>query len=124
MIQRAIYDIEIYRGDTPIYTFGLTDKNEETGEEVPVDITNHTIKGQVRYTPDSSEVWFEFPIVKTDPTNGIFKFAVTKEMSDQLLPAGSIEPDTAEYDMQIELNNSVFTFMHGKFRVTRDITRV
>ncbi|EKD9324333.1 hypothetical protein OS347_000758 [Vibrio vulnificus] len=124
MIQRAIYDIAIYRGDTPIYTFGLTDKNEETGEEVPVDITNHTIKGQVRYTPDSSEVWFEFPIVKTDPTNGIFKFAVTKEMSEQLLPAGSIEPDTAEYDMQIELNNSVFTFMHGKFRVTRDITRV
>lgn len=123
-IKRAQYDIEIYRGDTPVYKFQLVDVNEETGEEVPVDITEHTIKGQVRYTPDSIDTWFEFPIEKVEPENGVFKFVVTKDISEQLLPVGSIEPDTATYDMQIELNNAVFTFLHGKFRVTRDITRV
>ncbi|HHG3075766.1 TPA: hypothetical protein ACPVXB_001024 [Vibrio parahaemolyticus] len=123
-IKRAKYDFEIYRGDTPTYLFKLIDVNEETGEEVPIDITEHNIKGQVRYSPDSLDTWFEFPLEKIDPKNGTFKLAITKETSESLLPVGSLEPDTAVYDMQIEINNSVFTFMYGSFRITRDITRV
>ncbi|MGL4843859.1 MAG: hypothetical protein ACRC2Y_04470 [Aeromonas veronii] len=124
MIQRAQYDISIYRGDTPKYRYQLTDVNDETGEESIIDITNHTISGQVRYSADSSEVWFTFPITKTDPKKGIFEWALTKKASEELLPAGSYEPDTAVYDMQIEINGSVFTFLYGSFSVTRDITRV
>ncbi|ELA9841212.1 hypothetical protein V4F87_003254 [Vibrio parahaemolyticus] len=122
-IKRAQYDISIYRGDTPTFRYQMIDVNDETGEETVVDITNHEISAQVRYSPDSSEVWFEFPIRKTDPTNGIFEWKLTKEASEGLLQVGSFEPDTAVYDMQISINGSVFTFMYGNFKVTRDITR-
>lgn len=124
MIKRAKYDISVYRGDTPKYRYQLTDVNDETGEETVIDITSFNIKGQVRYSADSQEVWFEFPINKTDPKKGIFEWSLTKQASEGLLPPGSFEPDTAVYDMQIEMNGAVFTFMYGSFKVTRDITRV
>ncbi|KFA97562.1 hypothetical protein [Vibrio sp. ER1A] len=122
-IQRAQYDVSIYRGDTPTFKYQLIDVDDQTGEETPVDITDHTITAQVRYSPDSTEVWFTFPIVKVDAANGVFKWSMTKELSEEILPVGSFEPDTAVYDMQIERDGSVFTFMYGAFKVTRDITR-
>ncbi len=123
-IERGESPISIYRGDTATYRYQLTDINEETGDETPIDITNATIKGQVRYSPDSSDVWFELPITKHDAKNGWFKWSITKQQSEDLLPVGSFEPDTAMYDIQIELNGAVFTFLYGSFVVTRDITRV
>ncbi|WP_188013156.1 hypothetical protein [Photobacterium damselae] len=122
-IKRAIYDIEIYRGDTPTFEYQLLDVNEDTGKETPVDITNHTIRGQVRYSPESNETWFEFPIEKTSAKQGIFQWKVTKEMSQNLLPVGSGISNEAVYDLEIELNGAVFTFMVGKFSVDYDITR-
>ncbi|MGF1787085.1 hypothetical protein L4D00_14920 [Photobacterium swingsii] len=123
-IERGESPISIYRGDTATYRYQLTDENEETGEETVIDITDATIRGQVRYSPDSPEIWFELPIEKHDPKNGHFKWSITKEQSENLLPVGSFEPDTALYDIQIELNGAVFTFLYGSFVVTRDITRV
>lgn len=123
-IERGESPITIYRGDTATYRYQLTDVNDETGEEVPIDITNAVISGQVRYSPDSSDVWFELPIEKHDPKLGHFKWTITEQASQDLLPVGSFEPDTATYDIQIKLNNAVFTFLYGSFVVTRDITRV
>lgn len=122
-IQRALYDISVYRGDTPTFKYQILDINDETGEETPVDITRHTIKAQVRYSTESPEVWFELPIVKSDPTNGVFKWTVTKEISEDLVPVGSGVVNQAIYDMQIELEGSVFTFAYGKFTVNHDITK-
>jgi hypothetical protein len=124
MSQRAQDDISIYRGDTPKFRYQVIDVDDETGEETIADITSFNISGQVRYSPDSSEVWFTFPITKTDPKNGIFEWSLTKQASEELLPVGGYEPETAVYDMQMEVNGSVFTFLHGAFSVTRDITRV
>ncbi|MFL1802314.1 hypothetical protein ACJW8F_13115 [Plesiomonas shigelloides] len=123
MIQRAKYDIKIYRGDTPKFRYKLTNIDDESGEESVIDITDYQIKGQVRYSSESPDVWFEFPIQKTDPKNGIFEWKLTKEASENLLPVGSFEPDTAVYDIQISIGDSVFTFMYGSFSVTRDISR-
>ncbi|MGL4843969.1 MAG: hypothetical protein ACRC2Y_05035 [Aeromonas veronii] len=122
MTQRAQHDISIYRGDTPTYRYQVIDVDEE-GKETIVDLTSYNLTGQVRYSPDSSEVWFRFPITKTDPKNGIFEWSLTKQASEDLLPVGSYEPDTAVYDIQLELNGVVLTFLHGSFAVTRDITR-
>ncbi|KJR15229.1 hypothetical protein [Vibrio parahaemolyticus] len=122
-IQRASYDIEIYRGDTPKFNYQLISVNQETGEETPVNITHHTITGQARRNSESSEVWFTLPIVKTDVTKGMFAWQLTKSDSENLLPVGASESDSAIYDIQVEVNNNVFTFMRGSFKVTRDITR-
>lgn len=130
-IKRGVYDMEIFRGDTPIFKFTVIDVeekiDEETGEPVyirtPVDITEHTITGQVRYSPDLPTVWFEFPIEKIAPKDGLFQIRVTKEISEALLPITSTEPDKAVYDMQIELDGNVFTFLTGNFSITRDVTR-
>ncbi|WP_347368035.1 hypothetical protein [Vibrio vulnificus] len=123
-IQRAQQDINILRGDTYTFRYQLIDVNEETGVETPVNITDHKINGQVRYSPDSSDVWYTFPITKPDAAKGVFQWTLNKADSENLLPVGSFEPDTAFYDIQIEINNAVFTFMHGNFKVSRDITRV
>ena len=123
-IERAKADISIYRGDTPKYNYQLINIDDETGEEVNVDITNATISGQVRYDTDSPEVWFTLPITKTSPELGIFQWKLTKQQSEELLPVGSIEPNSAIYDIQIELNGAVFTFLYGSFTITRDITRI
>ncbi|EHM6953377.1 hypothetical protein KGV31_002176 [Vibrio parahaemolyticus] len=121
-IKRAEYDISLYRGDTPTYRFQIIDVDDDTSEETIVDITESNISGQVRYSPDS-DIWFNLPITKTDPTNGIFEIPFTKQLSETILPVGSFEPDTAMYDIQLERDSSVLTFMYGKFRITRDITR-
>lgn len=122
-IQRAVHDISIYRGDTPKYIYQLLEVDSTTGEEVPVNISAHTITGQVRRNADSDEVWFTFPIVKEDVANGKFSWKVTKELSEALLPIGSSLPDTAFYDIQMEVSGDVFTFLTGAFKVSRDITR-
>lgn len=122
-IQRANADLTVYRGDTEIYGLQVIDVDENTGVETPIDITEATIKGQVRYSSDS-DIWFELPITKLDPTNGICEIRFTADFSASLLPVGSIEPDTAIYDVQIERAGEVFTFLYGKFTITRDITRV
>ena len=121
-IKRAEYDISVYRGDTPTYRFQVIDVDDDTSEETIVDITEHVITGQVRYSPDS-DVWFNLPITKTEPSNGVFEIPFTKALSDSILPVGSIEPDTALYDIQMSHSDKVFTFLYGKFRISRDITR-
>ncbi|WP_068871991.1 hypothetical protein [Edwardsiella tarda] len=121
MIKRAQHNITVYRGDTPTFRYTLTDQRED-GSEVAVDLTNYTITGQVRYSPDG-DVWFQLPITKTDAAKGIFEIKFTKQLSETLLPAGGVGPDNAPYDLQIENNGAVFTFMVGNFTITRDITR-
>ncbi|MCU8498505.1 hypothetical protein M2G70_07480 [Vibrio vulnificus] len=122
-IQRANYDIEIYRGDTPKFKYQLLSVNADTGEETPVDITHHNITAQVRRNSESSDVWFTLPIVKDDLLNGKFSWQVSKTDSESMLPVASTDSDNAIYDIQIEVDGSVFTFMRGAFKVTRDITR-
>ncbi|HDI3263888.1 TPA: hypothetical protein PMC50_002509 [Vibrio cholerae] len=122
-MDKANHDIHIYRGDTPSFYYQLLDVNDETGEETPIDITRHTFKAQVRYNVEDPDIWFELPIVKHNPKQGQFKWSVTKEVSEQLLPFGSGLPNTAVYDIQAELEGAVFTFAYGKFNVSRDITQ-
>ncbi|EIE5875893.1 hypothetical protein LDV99_002752 [Vibrio parahaemolyticus] len=122
-IQRAKYDIEIYRGDTPKFNYQLLSVNNETGAEEPVDITHHNITAQVRRNADSNDVWFTLPIQKVDAVQGKFMWQLTKEQSESLLPPTSSDSDSAIYDIQVEVDGNVFTFMHGAFKVTRDVTR-
>lgn len=123
-IQRAQHDIEIYRGDTPKFTYQLAHVNNDTGEELPVDISLLDITAQVRRNMDDTAIWYSFPIKKVDTANGIFSWQITKEDSENLLPPNSTGTNTAVYDIQLSVDGSdVYTFMHGQFSVVRDITR-
>lgn len=128
-IQRATAPISIYRGDSYTVQYALTDIDEQTGASTPVDISNFNITGQVRFTPDADTIWFTFPIVKTDPVNGIFEWVLTETDSKALLPPGATTPSTAVYDIQLRIpdadpnNVRVLTFLQGSFSVITDVTR-
>lgn len=128
-IQRAEAPISIYRGDSYTIQYKLTDINEQTGASTPVDISNFDITGQVRFTPDSDNIWFTMPIVKTDPINGLFEWTLTEAESKSLLPPGATTPNSAVYDIQLRIPDAdpdkvrVLTFLRGTFSVTTDVTR-
>lgn len=128
-ITRATNPINIYRGDSYITQYSMIDVDEASGFETPIDITDFEITGQVRFRPDEPTIWFTLPIVKTDPTNGIFEWTLTESESANLLPVGATTPSSAVYDIQIRIPNAdpdkvrVFTFLTGTFSVTTDITR-
>lgn len=123
MKNRAKIDIFIYRGDTAEFSYQVIDVNDDTGEEVIADISSFNITGQARYSSDSDEVWHNFDIVKKDPKNGIFSWSLTKQQSEELLPVGGFEPSSGVYDIQMEVNEKVYTFVYGSFAVSRDVTR-
>lgn len=128
-IQRGVSPIKIYRGDAYKWQYRLVDFNEDTEVRRPIDITNMDITAQARYTADNPQIWFTFPIVKTDPTNGVFEWKLTKAASEALLPVGSNSPSNAVYDIQLVVPNAdpdlvqVLTFLTGSFTVTTDVTR-
>lgn len=129
-IQRGTAPISIYRGDSYRTQYTLTDIDDATGITTPVDISNFDITGQVRFTPDSDQIWFTLPIVKTDSVNGVFEWVLTEAESKALLPPGATTPNTAVYDIQLRIpdadpnNVRVLTFLQGSFSVQTDVTRI
>lgn len=129
-IQRGNAPITIYRGDSYRTQYTLTDVDDATGITTPVDISSFEINGQVRFTPDSDQIWFTLPITKTDPINGVFEWVLTETESKALLPPGATTPNTAVYDIQLRIpdanpdNVRVLTFLQGTFSVQTDVTRL
>ena len=123
MSQSAKYDISVYRGDTPTWKMKLTHVSD-SGVRVPVDLSKgQTINGQVRYNTESTDVLYKLPITIIDAPKGLFSFTIDKNVSENLLPAGSSLSDTAVYDIQLSMGKSVLTFLAGGFTITRDVTR-
>lgn len=123
MANQAEYDITIYQGDTPRYLYKLQSIDPITGERTPVDITHHIFKGQVRKYLGDSKVWCELPIEKLDVEQGVFGWRFTKEVSEALIENAYIPSVEGFYDIQVEVDGIVFTFIKGKFTVVADITK-
>lgn len=125
MIQAANYPINVRRGDTGTWKFTLDNLDESGNVSNPIDITDWAFTGKVK--KDQNVVWFQFPITKTDPTNGKFEFYIDKTTSENLLPVGSPPPDSASYEIQASFDNNgetaVATIILGTFTVIRDLVR-
>lgn len=122
-ITRGIYNIEMYRGDNPVYQFVMTDRNEETGVVSPIDISQFELQGQIRPSATSLTILLEIPIVVTDAPNGIFQFQLTAEEATDLTFV------TGVYDLQLRMTGAtpaedqVLTFITGTFSLTEEVTR-
>ncbi|CAJ1855718.1 hypothetical protein HLBENOHH_02478 [Aeromonas dhakensis] len=123
-IKRPRRDLQIYRGDTPTFGFQLMDVNESTGTKTPIDLSaGFTLKGQVRYSAENTDVLYELPIKVLDAKNGLCQIRIPKTASESLLPPGSSLSDTAVYDIQVSYGDNVLTLLTGGFSIQRDVTR-
>jgi hypothetical protein len=113
-------DIELYRNDSYVWTFDVTDV-----DDVAVDMTGYTFDGQVRRTYDSADALAEFRFIETNVATG--------ELTAILDPAGvtAIDADfpadgDAVYDIQIMSDDAtpiVHTVRRGVVTFVDDVTR-
>ena len=125
MIQAAVYPITVRRGDTGTWKFTLDNLDQNGLPSGAIDITNWNFTGKVK--KDQNVIWFTFPITKTDAVNGKWEFYIDKATSESLLPVGSPPPDSASYEVQVDIDNGgqieVATILTGTFTVIRDLVR-
>ncbi|AUS01938.1 hypothetical protein NVP3058O_020 [Vibrio phage 3.058.O._10N.286.46.B8] len=118
--------ITVRRGDTGVWRYTMEETDELDQVIGPVDITNFTFTGKVKW--DQTTDWFVFPITKDDPANGKWSWSLDKTTSEALLPVGTPPPDSASYEVQITFVDSggatqVATILVGTFTVVRDLVR-
>lgn len=123
--------ITFRRGDTGEWNYQIEEIDEfgaPTGRYV--DLTDITITMKAKW--DQNTVWFDFPVVKTNPTLGMFKFRLDKTISENLLPVGTPPPDSSSYECQFLWTEDagtpnerieVVTVLTGTLTVLRDLVR-
>lgn len=113
-----LYDIEVTRGDT---WNGIATTIVRNG--VPLDLTNATIKMQLRKSAGECNYSLEFSSLSTtenvisivEPLSG--RFTVEPQVIN-------ITPRTYVYDCEIKLaDQTIITVLRGEFSITQDITR-
>jgi hypothetical protein len=107
-----IVHLALYRGDD----FGPWQITAKVGV-VPIDLTDYSIKAQIRQTQDASTILATFLCTITDAPNGVF----TIEMDDAQTAA---LPKSSKWDLQLtDSGMRTRTFMTGNVSVTPDVTR-
>jgi hypothetical protein len=113
-------DIELYRNDSYVWTFDVTDV-----DDVAVDMTGYTFNGEVRRSQDSVDVLADFRFVETNIATGeltaILDATEVGALEDSL-PA-SLE---GVYDIQIMSGDAtpiVHTVRRGAVTFIEDVTR-
>lgn len=126
-IERGVLDIVVYRGDSQVIELSFVNVDDETGNEVVMNLSDIEINSQVRYDFDDSSVWLDMKPRILDAAKGLVQILITASESAALAPpaeAGS--PLTGRYDLQFKDKNNpeaVYTPLVGAFRVERDVTR-
>ncbi len=122
----APINYEVRRGDSTTFLHRMT-YGSDLSTSQPFDLTGYEIIGQVKYDIDLPNTWVDLPIVITNPADGRWQFSFTASESTDLLPIGSPNPDSAQYDIQIrkigEEETTTQTIQAGKFSILKDVTR-
>lgn len=112
-------DIELYRNDSYVWTFDVTDV-----DDVAVDMTGYTFAGQVRRSPDSVDVLAEFRFIETSIATGELTAII------DAVDVGALEDDLVNgvgvYDIQIASGDAtplVHTVRRGAVTFIDDIAR-
>jgi len=121
----AQYDIQLYRGDYFELMLRLRDGEwDEDGDEFvpgpPKDLTDWTVKAQIRATNDTAAVLaaFDATILDQEAQAGAVQLVLSSEDS-AALPGTS-----AVWDCQLtDPDDRVFTYVRGKVSLKKDVTR-
>lgn len=86
--------------------------------DVVLDLTNVTIRGQIRRAFTDALPTETFTCTKTDSVNGKFTFSLLASETTLLVPA------TYLYDIEVELQDgTVFRVLQGKAKVSAEVTK-
>jgi hypothetical protein len=115
-------NLTIYQGDDFDRDFLIEEIVDE--EQVPVDFTNHSIRALVRSHPSSPRVIGVFDIhwpfdgEEVDYTSGLFNAYLSSAQTSRL-------PVNCVYDIQSTDTQTgrTKTWVYGKIRVIREVTR-
>ena len=127
ILAKINYDVR--RGDTTSFEHRLTIGTTQA-DALPVDLTGWELAGQVKYNPDDVSSWVDLTTYLTihDPTDGRWRIAFTATQAATLIPIGSTDSTSAEYDIQLRKigfeETTTQTLQTGRFNVLSDITRV
>ena len=125
-LNRATYDIDIYRGDSQVVEFRFSDEQPD-GKYLPTDLSEIVVSGQVRYESNDPSVWIDLDPVITDALGGVVVVTITaSESAAAADPAVPNAPLAGEWDLEFRAAGDpleVFTPIKGKFTVQLDTTR-
>lgn len=115
-------DLSLYQGAVFDEPFEYVEDDEVT----PIDLTDMTMRMQVRATLASTAKILDLTtenggIVITDAANGLFKLYVSAEDTDDLDPT-----DSAVYDLEVVPaagESEAFRLMMGTFRIVGEVTK-
>jgi hypothetical protein len=104
--------LALYRGDD----FGPW-QITATVAAVPIDLTDYSIKAQIRQTQDATAILADFVCTITDGPNGVFTIEMDDAQTADL-------PRSCKWDLQLtDTGFHTRTFMAGNVTVTPDVTR-
>ena len=106
----AEFDLEIYRGDTPSWSFTFW---QDTGKTIPVDLTGVVAKSQIREKPMGARI---SDLVTAISLPNTVQVSITTAISHGL-------PATGAWDLQLTYPGGlVNTPVAGNVAVTPDVT--
>lgn len=111
----AVYDLDVYKGDTCAFFVRLWEKTVDGVASNPVDLTGATAKAQIRIVPSALDVLAEFACeVTTNP--GVVKLSLPATITSNLSPG--------VWDLEITFADGVVqTYLKGNVSVTNEVTR-
>ena len=118
-IQSTYKEIMIDQGSTFLDTITL--KNVDN---TPFDLTNYSVRGQLRKSVSSSTAT-NFNCNVTDAANGVFTFALTAAQTAALVTQNYM-PSIYVYDIEIydtATQTTVYKVLKGRARIEPEVTR-
>lgn len=113
----ATYNPAFYQGDTWELQFTIT--RTVNAVTTPWDLTNFTVKSQLRKLASSATVTLEFTCIKIDATNGVCKISATPTQTKDIKAGNYV------WDLQLkdDTTDDVTTILAGRVTVTSEVTR-
>ena len=110
-------DLELYRNDSYVFTFEVTDTEDDV-----VDMTGYEFFGEIRSSYDSETVLADFRFIETNVATGELTAIIDAAETDALvLPGGD-----GVYDIQIATDDAtplVHTVRRGAVTFAKDVAR-
>jgi hypothetical protein len=110
----GVYNITIQKRANFAFTAKLTKENG-----TPYDLTNRTLRGQIRRSFDNV-LQAELSIIELDAPNGIIEVSLTKEQTASLVEADSYYDIFADYD----LSGDADKVLMGEVKIVRNSTEL
>jgi hypothetical protein len=122
----ATKNLEINQGSTFKYDFIFEQENDSTKVYDPIDLTNSSVRMQIRPNHHSSEIILDLTedgyIYISDPANGVVTIHIPKSITTGLNFVDGVYDIELAFDATPEEDN-VIRMVEGKVKLSLEVTR-